>query len=502
MSTLKKITEKISCRLEILTPVHVGSGNIWKEGIDFISKGEKVYMVDFERFFALITETDIRPDKTGFDQLLDLLSKGKSAEVAEICNELHLDPAEFAIKVFHTPKKPHSDIRPLIRTGMGVPYIPGSSIKGALRSVIFNYLYNRFQRKPYNKFTEKEVLGDFDKAITRFIHPSDVEIPATGISNLDTWNLYLRGMAPKSDYKQNLPITVEHFLPGKGTWEFRLAIDEDWLQFLQEKFPGNLPANIRYIVKPGVPSIPFLFNMVNEYTNAHLRREIDFFSAYPQAEDTDLLIENLEMLRQMTINNPDSCVLRLSYGSGFHGITGDWRFLTHTETIDKPDWENKKKGEPTRYKSRKIVGQDVHTNAMGFVKITLPEGYSRIPFLERPEVEVTKKTVIIPPTTVKTESRETTPAETHQDKPTPPPKAVIPIKYKDISDNTLIPARIVQVGKPFCKVELLIEEYPFDNKIVDMSGAKGQILESGQIVKVLVNSRSKEGDIKTVTLKT
>src|SRR5690606_6823933 len=161
----------------------------------------------------------------------------------------------------------------------------------------------------------------------------------------------------------------------------------------------------------------FLFNLVNEYTNAHLRREIDFFSTYPQAEDTDLLIENLESLRQMTINNPDSCVLRLSYGSGFHGITGDWRFLTHTETIDKPDWENKRKGEPTRYKSRKVVGQDIHTNAMGFVKITLPEGYARIQFLERPKIEVAQKThTATPPPVGKTElpATDTPTVETHK----------------------------------------------------------------------------------------
>ena len=475
----KQLTEKITCRLEVLSPVHVGASLTWNEGVDFVQKNNKVYVVDAEKYFGLLQETTAEGNKSGYDVLMQILGSGKTGDVGELCNLLHLDLGEVSDKIFNLRAPANNPIRPVIRTGMGVPYLPGSSIKGAIRSVIFNYIYNRSQRPEYSKYTESDLIGLFDKAITRYIRPFDVEIPHTDIANLRTFNLYLRGFSPKSDYKQNLPMTVEHFQVGTHVADFRLAIDEQWVEKLSGDLRGFLPKNIQYFIKPGRKAIPNLFNLINEYTYTHLKREIEFLNAYPQAEDTEFIIENLEKLRRLCANNGDSCILRLGFGGGYHSITGDWRFEDHTETIENPDWQNKKRGEPTRYKSRKVIGADLDSALMGFIRIWLPEGYERVPFSPRPEIGSASISVV---------------------KKSVPEAEIKRVKFSEIGPKTVFFAKITSVSKPFCKVELLIDECPFD-LTADLSGVKGIPLQPDQFVEVLVNSLTKEGKINVVSLK-
>ena len=71
---------------------------------------------------------------------------------------------------------------------------------------------------------------------------------------------------------------------------------------------------------------------------------------------------------------PNACLLRMSGGSGFHAITGDWRFNDHLQTIEQPDRKNmvynhKIRGkEPARYKSRRVAYP--WKELMGFVQLS------------------------------------------------------------------------------------------------------------------------------------
>jgi CRISPR/Cas system CSM-associated protein Csm5 (group 7 of RAMP superfamily) len=472
--------------LEILTPVHIGtdSTKLLMKFVDFFLEDGKIYIIDQNALYQELMGLQAGGNQSGLDYYMDLLTKGRFEAIEKYIKD-EVDLEFIAADTFEYSGDLPSEIRPLIRTGNGTPYIPGSSIKGAIRSVIFNYLYNRLNIKDEGKNIDRLVLGDFSNGIMRFIRPYDVELSQTEISNIELFNLYSSMTDWKSNWKDRFSISAETFKVGQEKGKFRFGVSEGLVQEIKKNAPETLFKYLHHIIKEN-NSIQFIFNLINEYTYSHLQKEIDFFEKYPEAEDTEFIIENLKKIQEQTINNPDSCVLRLAYGSGFHGITGDWRFDNHLETIEKPDTKNMvysqttRQREPARYKSRKITGVEL----MGFVKLHLPEDAPRISFNEKirvnPIPQIKNETVTEAKNTIKI--------------PTINPKT---LDFKTLGQNATIYAEVIKIGKPFSDVKLLLENYDFE-PTATMSGTKKANIKIGDVVKVIVNSQTKEGKINTV----
>jgi len=359
-------------KVRILTPTHVGAGSHknWQEGIDFFYKNGFVYIVDSRKLYKILDETPARGHKTALDVYTGYLANRKFGRIEDLIREIDIDFEEIARFKFEN-SNPDSEIQALIRTGKGVPILPGSSIKGAIRSAVFNHLMREKRINPRGvdkekvKKIEKDLLGSFANDIMRFIRVYDAEIPQTEISLISLFNLYNNG-GWESDYKKGGLCTVESFVPN-STGNFRIDIAVGLLNLIEQ---GNkreaLPPNMQQIWH-GANPIKFLFKIINEHTRRHLNKEIKFFQQYNQVEDSDLIIEKLEEIQALT-QNEETAILRMSYGSGFHGITGDWQFNDHTSTIDNP--RTGKRG-PIRYKSRRIADNRDLFACMGFVELSL-----------------------------------------------------------------------------------------------------------------------------------
>lgn len=365
--------------INLLTSVHVGAGNdkLWLKNIDYFLQNRQVMVVDQNALFQLLLNTPGKGHESALDEYSQLLAGNKIDGISDFLIEKEIDMVAVAKHQLSYPEnEPATEIRSLIRTGTGIPYLPGSSIKGALRSVIFNYLY---QTSPSRNFKgiDDQILGRFEKSVMRFIRPFDVQIPNSKVVNIDLLNLYSEGDDWESDYKDSFSISAEVY-ESDTALPFRLSISEGFIALLNEQgirdnayfFAGSVPK-----ILPRDQPIDHLFNIVNEYTRRHLDKEIEFLSKYDQAEDVDKVVTNLRELRQKTEDNTTSCILRMAYGSGFHGITGDWRFDNHLDTINRPDSMNKvysqteRRKVNARYKSRRFTGMDVETNLMGFLEI-------------------------------------------------------------------------------------------------------------------------------------
>ncbi|MBE8540204.1 type III-A CRISPR-associated RAMP protein Csm5 [Geoglobus acetivorans] len=110
-------------RLEILTPTHIGSGDKYL-AIDYVIKRDRVIFIDSMKFFEEI-------EKMGFDAV-DVASKIGRGEksIEDYVSNIS------KIKVREAPffgRFARKEILMHIRT-CGKPYIPGSSIKGAIRT--------------------------------------------------------------------------------------------------------------------------------------------------------------------------------------------------------------------------------------------------------------------------------------------------------------------------------------------------------------------------------
>lgn len=484
-----KLSEKITCSLEILTPVHMGhSGGVWYSGIDYMYNDGLIHIIDQDKFLSHFL------NEYG-SEWIDEFSKNVSNGTADkYLRKENIDWEEFSIFSFEG-ENPTRELRALMRNGLGKSYIPGSSIKGAIRSVLYNFLYNKLG-KPRNIPSNRELLGDFQTAITRYILPFDAIVPTSVVSNISLFNLY-GDVGWRSKYKNsdNKPfISAETFAVGaKG--QFDIVVMNGFSRLVENTDPKITHIHTHDVIAMQKP-VQHLFNIINEYTQEHCKKEIKFFEKYPQASGTQFIIDTLKEMQFLATNNDNSCILRLAYGGGFHAMTGDFRFDDHTETIEYPDSKNtvwsqlERQRVPARYKSRRIVVNAQGYFPMGFVRITLPKNQARIKFQQ--------KNVESLPT--KTNQQENITETTAIKIPTVLPKVEAKvISAKTLTKDSVFFAEIIKFGKPFTTVKLLLSDYDF-NPEANMTGAKGIELNPGDKVKVKINSQSNDGQIKSVTI--
>lgn len=371
-TTDERLNKNYDLTLEVLSPLHIGAGSekSWFKGMDFFTYKGEVYVIDRNKLYRQLYDMPGRGTNSALDNYTDMISKGDMKKIEDyILRDLRIDIEAIWDWKFDARDAAPTEIRPLIRNGYGEAYIPGSSIKGAIRSALFAHLYRDLGIKNYTKDTQKELLGDFENAIMRYIRPYDADLldpSRTELSSVQLFNLYSRSSKWESEHKKGFSLMLENFcLEAQAT--FRLSIADAFIDKIEQRSPKNLPANIRKIIKKGDNPIDNLFRIINEHTKEHIQRELAFFKKYNQASDTKGVIKLLEGFKKRAEEPAqNTCILRMGYGLGYHGITGDYRFEDHCYTIENPDKENKSH----RYKSRRLAGYDGEYDPMGFVKLS------------------------------------------------------------------------------------------------------------------------------------
>lgn len=495
---MEKLHTNYELGLEILTPVHVGDSaeKIWKKDLDFFSDNGKTYILNSNKVFESLGVNEI-------NKYVSFLSSGNLGNFANYIKS-KIDLEKNAIcPPFNFNNGSAREIRPIIRGGLGKTYIPGSSIKGALRTIIFADLYKSANPEPLiNNEVDNAILGNFENSIMKFISVSDVEVSKTDISTIKLFNLYKKGndwesrlkqtFNPKTKKDEEFNIFAETFRPSTSKYKLRLTIADGVLAFIEAKKEDelkkpererktiNLPKNHEYIKNKNF--CDDLFKLINDHTLKFIKKELAFFNKYDQLPETNKIIENLENIKSQIqdIKDNKSCIFRMSFGSGFYGISGDWRIQIqdHLTTINKPDELNyfysqtEKKKVPARYKSRKII----NNNLMGFVKlhqnITDFEEIKTIKIKEEIIIEVEK------PKSILEQALETKPEYL-------PPNA-------KIKQGTEIYAKVIKSDKPN-KVKLFIAEGNEPEMYLTYNG-----LKEGTILVVKVNQINGKGQILQV----
>ena len=135
------LNKKYKLEIRVLTPLHIGAGaeKDWMEGADFIQKDEKIYKLNHKKL----------EKKIDVDTLSSFLIKKDSKGLS---NKISGDIEKVSDQIFINPVSSTNDIKAFIKNGLSnKPIIPGSSVKGAIRSVLFKYFKRSF-KKMKNKF--------------------------------------------------------------------------------------------------------------------------------------------------------------------------------------------------------------------------------------------------------------------------------------------------------------------------------------------------------------
>ncbi len=137
--------------LETIGPVHIGSGTeISKKECLYDTNNKKIYVMDEKMMFTRILALGKQ------DRFERYLLDSRQNNLFDFINENHISPEEYkswaayvldddsAVKVKNTRKNGggSDNVQAFMKDAYGYPYIPGSSLKGALRTIIQGTLLN------------------------------------------------------------------------------------------------------------------------------------------------------------------------------------------------------------------------------------------------------------------------------------------------------------------------------------------------------------------------
>lgn len=360
---MNEINKRYDIEIEILTPLSIGAGNEkdWIKGVDFIVDGSKLYKLNLRKIVGSgidikkISSFLVVQNEKG---IINYITKNKLQEVSD--------------KVFLYPNSvdPSNEIKTFVKNQFtGKPILPGSSLKGAIRSVLFKFLKDKLEKN------EKDVFGDTKNGneFMRFIKISDTEFDDTILVNTLIFNLHKlnnkwmggwkhkggRNSHTDDKYKPNEFNTLyESIKPGQKE-SSQIMMSPELFRMIKEHSKKEKKLSVLN------NDLTYLFGIINNHTRTYLNKEKSFFEKYNQAERTDDIINSIETLLNKIPADNNYCILKMSAGSGFHSITGDWQYDDYIEPVEV---ENNGK---CKYKSRKIVSYKDNLSLMGFVKLRI-----------------------------------------------------------------------------------------------------------------------------------
>lgn len=372
--------------VEVLTPTHIGgaSENHWQKGLDFIIRDGKTWILDFKKLCKVLPVDKITLAFTRADRNITIESLIGNLNIESLSN-----------KNFNFPNPSGNGLKRHIFNGLnGKPYIPGSSIKGAIASVLMNH----FSKKAdFEKFRDPntKLLGGADNSIMRYFQFTDVCFEGTVLKNTKIFNLHnpsgdwIGGWKHSRETNQNFnsefTTTYESLVPkDKATMmlSFQMKAIEQLYLSQNKVFEKNIPPSH---TAPWLTNKPMaeLCSIINTHTLAFLDKEIKFYEKYKFDNNSESAYEELLKLKEKAtkLDSSKSCILRLAAGSGFHSITGDWQYEDFINTGVNNNGKRK-------YKSRKLAFEKGVFQPMGFIKLTLLDEETK---LKRQQAEALKK---------------------------------------------------------------------------------------------------------------
>lgn len=357
------INKKYNLGIEILTPLSVGAGleKDWIKGIDYVIQNKVVYHLNLSMMMKKGIDMDgisLAFATENYDRVVQLLGK-KIADVSDM--------------KFDCPADSDNNIKVMVHNELSNnPILPGSSIKGAMRSILYNYLGASNSKKG------EEELGSAKEGddLMRFIKFSDAEFVGSKLVNTKIFNLFTDTSGHwTGGWKHGRNTTIDAFrntgfntlyeclAPGQKSYCSLMLSPSRFLAFAHEVQPHSKQQE-----KNRALEIKSLFQIINNYTRTYLLKEKAFFLKYDDAEKTDLIIDAIDNLLAQIPSDGSCAIMKMAAGVGFHSLSGDWRFENYADGLMGRKEHKEANALP---KSRKIavLGNEGLT-LMGFIRLS------------------------------------------------------------------------------------------------------------------------------------
>jgi CRISPR-associated protein Csm5 len=206
--------------LELLSPLHIGTGTTLLEGVDWIQDGSWVYVADQNRLLETVLD---RALAAGQDQVevIDAITGMTLADLRQagwlIREDFREDSPLFRYRLQGQPAM--NQIAEAIKDVYGQPYVPGSSLKGALRTVLAvggatvlkTNLYNlKGSRSWASQPVEQEIFGrDPNHDLLRALQVGDSAPVSDDALELVRVNVFPSAQQTEYGRSQGLDVDVE-----------------------------------------------------------------------------------------------------------------------------------------------------------------------------------------------------------------------------------------------------------------------------------------------------
>lgn len=358
-------------KIETITPVHIGSGNMLKNNNDFVVENGYIHIIDPAKILQLIGEENL-------SSWVAIIERGGSQK-EYVKSKTGATPDKYSLRKIESfcDVKGGDTLKECMHNGMGLPYIPGSSIKGAIRTAILATLASREQgletlvkdQDHKGKVNSKQIEARFfggppNKDLFRFLQVGDAyfvkgsEVAIRMVMGLN--------ITQQSDMQTNKkPQIVETIWEGEES-ELRIKITDT---------EGRLPNEIR--------TIKSLFKLINDHTRKLLQTEIEFWEKQGKNGAEEYIERIKDILAEVKYCNAEKeCILRIGHASGWRFITGAWSEKLNNFKRDII-WAARPKNEDYQDyefpKSRRLaetfnVGdEELKSYMLGFVKLSVIE---------------------------------------------------------------------------------------------------------------------------------
>lgn len=355
--------------LETITPVFIGNGEKYLYGLDYID-GKLVnvnkliaYYSGEESTLNELTECILNDDLSQF------VKKNRTKIPAAIFSSSLVFPTDV--------KKP---VNKFIKNGMGEAYIPGSSIKGALRTAIFKMLAEAEADKAYVKKALEGIENSKSPIKEKDLSRADSDIAK-----------HILGEDPKNNLMKILSVSDSFNIAGLKILESKVfsPVAKTW-SIYAEMIPSSKKSTfklgvdeyfVRERVKAGIREFAWEFRSLATMMNNHARYTLNKHLAYAtnhkfqiQKQNVDIKKEYERISKVLDNLNEHEAMIDLGMGMGWLGATGNIVGEIMGEPITSKLRNNLSLAtDRLEYefpKSRKLVYEDGVWKPIGWVKLS------------------------------------------------------------------------------------------------------------------------------------
>lgn len=386
-------------RLETLTPVHIGSGNELARDIDFFvptedNKHGRIYVIDPDR-----VAQDM--DKNTFAQWAAAIEQNRPA--TSLYSFLNLSErskyTKRILRKFGFQSKEIQIIKECMHDGQGRAYIPGSSLKGALRTALSTYFIRQRHPLEQNSFLSSalredkdnvtdKMLGKVNESLMRFLRVGDAVFADDCNSVMKAVMLNERKEDDLLDTGKSQMLELIHAdyeSPITTTLSIQVKKElADQVKKLAEDLNQRNQDNQDEQYHPHVFPEEFgnsdeavllaLFDIVNKHTKCLIQKEISDYEKKKKRKNVpENFLENLHVIEDCvdeSMEEGNSCVLRVGQGSGWRFMTGAWTvgLEKYNQVKDKARDNNQNYNYYDFPKTRRISNE---CELFGFVRLTI-----------------------------------------------------------------------------------------------------------------------------------